>query len=108
MAVSLNSRLVSNKVEEEVTSFTSLQNRGVVVTDAGSYLRLIDSCITQLKAQGPSRTCNESKEEEKKKNLPNARGKVNTRRESRQKVRKLTHATFPLRQTRPDISYQSC
>ena len=31
---------------------------------AGSYLRLIDSCITQLKAQGPSRTCNESKEEE--------------------------------------------
>ena len=30
----------------------------------GSYLRHIDSCITQLKAQGPSRTCNESKEEE--------------------------------------------
>jgi len=29
-----------------------------------AYLRLIDSCITQLKAQGPSRTCNESKEEE--------------------------------------------
>ena len=27
-------------------------------------MRLIDSCITQLKAQGPSRTCNESKEEE--------------------------------------------
>jgi len=33
-------------------------------TEAGSYLRLIDSCITQLKAQGRSRTCNESKEEE--------------------------------------------
>ena len=36
---------------------------------AGSYLRLIDSCITQLKAQGPSRparTCNESKEEEER------------------------------------------
>jgi len=33
---------------------------------AGSYVRLIDSCITQLKAQGPSRTCNENKEEEKK------------------------------------------
>ena len=29
-----------------------------------SYLRLIDPCITQLKAQGPARTCNESKEEE--------------------------------------------
>ena len=28
------------------------------------YARLIDFCITQLKAQGPSRTCNESKEEE--------------------------------------------
>ena len=27
------------------------------------YVRLTDSCITQLKAQGPSRTCNESKEE---------------------------------------------
>jgi len=26
-------------------------------------LRLIDSCITQLKAQGPSRTCDESQEE---------------------------------------------
>ena len=37
------------------------ENRGVVVTEAGSYLRLIDSCVTQLKAQGPSRTCNESK-----------------------------------------------
>jgi len=32
-------------------------------SEAGSYLRLIDSCITQLKAQGPSRTCNESREE---------------------------------------------
>ena len=32
--------------------------------EAGSYLRLIDSCITQLTAQGPSRTCNESQEEE--------------------------------------------
>jgi len=29
-----------------------------------SRLRLIDSCITQLNAQGPCRTCNESKEEE--------------------------------------------
>ena len=38
-----------------------------VVTEAGSYLRLKDSCITHLKAQGPSRTCNESTEEEKKK-----------------------------------------
>ena len=41
-----------------------LQLRGFVVTEAGAYVRLIDSCITQLKAQGPSGTCNESKEEE--------------------------------------------
>ena len=34
------------------------------LNEAGSYLRLIASCITQLKAQGPSRTCNESKDEE--------------------------------------------
>jgi len=33
-------------------------------SEAGSYLRLIDSFNTQHKAQGPSRTCNESKEEE--------------------------------------------
>ena len=33
-------------------------------SEAGSYLRLIDACIIQLKAQGPSRTCNERKEEE--------------------------------------------
>ena len=37
-----------------------------VVSEAGSYLRLIDSCITQLKAQGPSRTCNESNEERRR------------------------------------------
>jgi len=38
-------------------------------TEAGSYLRLIDSCITQLKDQGPSRTCNESKEEEEEEEI---------------------------------------
>jgi len=32
--------------------------------EADSMLRRIGSCITQLKAHGPSRTCNESKEEE--------------------------------------------
>ena len=32
--------------------------------EAGSHLKLIDSCITQLKAEGPSRTWTESKEEE--------------------------------------------
>jgi len=33
-------------------------------SEAGSYVRLVDCWITQLKAHGPSRTCNESKEEE--------------------------------------------
>ena len=28
-------------------------------SETGSYLRLVDSFITQLKAQGPSRTCNQ-------------------------------------------------
>ena len=40
------------------------ENRGVVVTEASSYVRLIDSGITQFKAHRPPRTCNESKEEE--------------------------------------------
>ena len=31
---------------------------------ATPHLRRIASCITQIKAQGPSRTCDESKEEE--------------------------------------------
>ena len=36
----------------------------VLGSEAGSQLRRIDSCITVLKAQGPPRTCTESKEEE--------------------------------------------
>ena len=35
-----------------------------LIDSVSAYLRLIDSCINQLEAQGPSRTCNESKEEE--------------------------------------------
>jgi len=34
------------------------------MSEVPPYLGLIDSCITQRKAQGPARTCNESKEEE--------------------------------------------
>ena len=34
-------------------------------SEAGSYLRFIDSRISLLKAQGLSRICNESKEEER-------------------------------------------
>ena len=37
-----------------------------LVPEAGSYSRRIDSCITQLKAQESSRTCNERKEEMKR------------------------------------------
>ena len=39
-------------------------NQEYMTDRPGSYVRLIDSRITQLKAQGPSRTCNKSKEEE--------------------------------------------
>ena len=48
-------------------------------SEAGSYLRLIDSFITQLKAQGPSRTCNESKEEEKRGGGPSQRRRYITK-----------------------------
>jgi len=48
----------------EGTNLTTWVTTGRLPSEAGSYLRSIDSCITQLKAQGPSRTCNESKEEE--------------------------------------------
>ena len=82
---SLNSRLGSNKAEEkttiegpaveEVVGVVRVHHRRLVLrvslstemcsgSEAGSYLRLIDSCITQLKAQGPSRTCNENKQDE--------------------------------------------
>ena len=46
-------------------SWTTIKGRAQTCTPGdNSYLRRIDSCITQLKAQGPSRTCNESKEED--------------------------------------------
>ena len=39
----------------------------VVFSDAGLYLRRIYSCITQLQAQGPSRTCKKGIEEDETK-----------------------------------------
>ena len=33
-------------------------------SEAGSFLRRMDSCITQLEVQGPSRTCYDGKEDE--------------------------------------------
>jgi len=44
---------------------------GTPVNEAGSYLRLIDSCVTQLKAQGSSRTWNETRVKKRKKKGPN-------------------------------------
>ena len=44
-----------------------------MIIDAGSYFRRTDSCITQLKAQGPSRTCNENEEEEDHRHARNTR-----------------------------------
>jgi len=45
-------------------SILKLTFKLTVCFEAGSYLRRIDSCVTQLKAQGLSRNSNESKEEE--------------------------------------------
>jgi hypothetical protein len=42
------------------------------MNEVGSYLRRMDSLISQLKAQGPSGTCNESKEKEEVRRLPAA------------------------------------
>jgi len=41
-----------------------MQEHPCSASEAGSYLRRIDSCITRLKAQVPSETYDESKEEE--------------------------------------------
>ena len=62
---SIQTRLVAPSMKTQLVapSFTS-GHELCSGSEAGSYLRLTDSCITQLKAQGPSRTCNESKEEE--------------------------------------------
>ena len=38
-------------------------------SEAGSYWRVVDSCNTQRKAQGPCRTCNESNDETEEKSL---------------------------------------
>ena len=46
-------------VVEAYTYFSTLGHKFLNV-----ILTCADSCITQLKAQGPSRTCNESKTEE--------------------------------------------
>ena len=62
----LGSRVIKKKKktrEECAWLSPEVDGEGCGGSEAGPYLRFIDSCITQLKAQGPSRTCNESKEE---------------------------------------------
>ena len=57
-------RLHKNFLRDKLRGgFTTRRSMGPEI-ETGSYLRLKDSCITQLKAQGPSSTCNESKEQE--------------------------------------------
>jgi hypothetical protein len=51
-------------------------------SEAGSCLRLVDSFITQLLAQGPSRTCSESAVERERNDLQTSRsGRTNPERE---------------------------
>ena len=53
------------EVDDRRTATSRLAANGATCgTEPGSYLRLVDSRITQLKAQGASRTCDESKQEE--------------------------------------------
>ena len=54
------------KVLNILQSFLSGLECGTLCSgsEAGSYLKLTDPCITQLKAQRPPRTCNESEEED--------------------------------------------
>ena len=67
--------LCSHRAIERATRFRAKrQNRGAVVTEAGSSLRRIDFCITQRKAQRPSRFCNESQKEEEKLRAAERRG----------------------------------
>jgi len=55
-------------------------------------LRLIDSCITQIKAHGPSRTCNESKEEEEVSQRQPRHAHVTDRfRATRQQLKRVQH-----------------
>ena len=64
---------------------------GCSASEAGSYLRLVDSYITQPKVLGPSRTCNESKEEEAE-----ARAGPGSRRQWRsRRFRRGTSSTAP-------------
>jgi len=68
-------------------SYSALNEEALTVShlfpffyEAGSYLRLIDSCITQRKAQGSSRTCNESNDGRSRAQTPTL---PSTRRPSR-------------------------
>jgi len=54
---------LKSRPENHTAKNVGARREGACGIRVGLYLRLIDSCITQLKAQGPSRTCNESKEE---------------------------------------------
>ena len=57
--------VIAGDVAPWVSTLTQFKNNHFTEMCCGtSYLRLIDSCITQIKAQGPSGTVNESKEEE--------------------------------------------
>jgi len=63
--------------------------------EAGSCLRLIDSCITQLQAQGPSGICNESKEEEKDTQVHVLRCRANHPRvELRANLKPISHRCY--------------
>jgi len=128
MCVSLNSRLESNQEDgwDHLRSSVVRSTRGILClvtlphqplpfsdhpprpllaptsNSKPPYLRLIHSCITQLKSQGPSRTCNESKEEPaQRKSASTPRGihisSAGTRMSSRSKDGRVGVSLFSLR-----------
>jgi len=58
--------LVSREGVGGVVNLRTTTSQKCAVVPMRARIRLTDSRITQLKAQGPSRTCNESKEEDEK------------------------------------------
>ena len=69
-------------------------------SEAGSYLRRLDSCITQLKAQGPPKTCNENEEEDEDTWASPKLTKMEAREEGASKQRHSARAPVVPRQAR--------
>jgi len=64
MSLGSTGRLLETRFMVKYISWSNIALRSDFLLSGQARPDDCDSCITQLKAQGPSRTCNESKEEE--------------------------------------------